>query len=303
MPADTDTHDKDTRPPSPGDRVQAALAHIVLFLVRLIPIGAASAFGGWLGRSLGPRFGVTRIARKNLQAAFPDKTPADIEAIILGMWDNLGRSFFEFAHLDHLRFTGPNPHVEIVGAENIARLRDDGQPGIFVSGHLANWEIPAWGVHSQGLDIHLIYRAPNNPLMESLFARRMPGRGELLPKGRFGAKRALQLLKTGEHLGILVDQKMNDGIAVPFFGRDAMTAPAVAQFAYRLGCPVVPVHAERLGGVKFRITYHPPMQLPDTGERQADILQAMTEINAQLESWIRQNPEQWLWVHRRWPSD
>lgn len=284
------------------DVAQALLAHGVFLAVRLMPFAMASAIGGFLGRHLGPLLGVTKVARRNVALAFPEKRPSEIESVIRGMWDNLGRSIFEFPLLGRVQFDGPNARGEIVGVEYMDALQNDNAPGIFVSGHLANWEVPARGVESRGITLHLIYRAPNNPLMESLFAQRRPGRGELLPKGSKGARRAIQLLNAGEHLGVLVDQKMNDGIAVPFFTRDAMTAPAVAQFAYRYGCPIVPVRVERVRKTQFRVTAYPPLTLPDTGDKQANILRLMTEINALLEGWIRERPEQWLWVHRRWPD-
>jgi len=284
------------------DVLQALLARVLIFLIRLLPIDVASAIGGWLGRTVGPMFGITRVARKNLVRAFPEKNPVEIETIIRGMWDNLGRYTFEFPHLDRIQFNAPDARAEIAGVENTALLRDDDAPGIFISGHMANWELASRSVTNEGVVLHGIYRAPNNPHMEPIFTRQNPGRGELLPKGAKGAKRAIQLLKTGGHLGILVDQKMNDGVAVPFFGRDAMTAPAVAQFAYRYKCPIVPVRVERLGGARFRITHHAPIDLPDTGDRHADILQTMTDINALLEGWVRERPEQWFWVHRRWPD-
>jgi KDO2-lipid IV(A) lauroyltransferase len=282
--------------------VQALLARSLFFVVRLMPIDIASAVGGWLGRYLGPLFGVTKVARKNLTRAFPEKTAPEIESIVRGMWRNLGRSVMEFPHVDRLRFEGPSARCEIVGAGYIDQLRGDGAPGLLVSGHFANWEVLPFSVASRGIPLHIFYRAPNNPMMEPLFARRIPGQGELIPKGASGAKQALKLLKAGQHLGILIDQKMNDGIAVPFFGRDAMTAPAVAHFAYRYNCPVVPVRIERTGGSHFRVTANAPLVMPDTGDRQADVLQLMTDINALLETWIRDRPEQWLWVHRRWPD-
>ena len=101
---------------------------------------------------------------------------------------------------------------------------------------------------------------------------------------------------------MLVDQKMNDGIAVPFFGRDAMTAPALAQFALKYDCPVVPVRVELLGGAYFRMTFYPALEIVPTDDRHADILRIMTEVNAIMESWIRDRPAQWLWLHRRWPN-
>ena len=98
---------------------------------------------------------------------------------------------------------------------------------------------------------------------------------------------------------MLVDQKMNDGIPVPFFGREAMTAPAIAQFAIRLGAVLVPVRTERLNGARFRITVYPPLEIPATGDRAADEHALMIRINAIVEDWVRDRPEQWLWLHRR----
>ena len=283
-------------------RLEAWAAWVVFYLVRLLPVGAASALGGWIGRTVGPLVGKNRLARKNLKAAMPELGDAEVDAILRRMWDNLGRTFFEFPHLDRFKVSGPGATVEVVGGEHIEQLRDDGKPGIFVAAHLANWEITPVCLTEYGMPVHMFYRAPNNPLMEPLFTRRHPGDGELLPKGTRGARRALQLLSKGEHLGILVDQKMNDGIAVPFFGREAMTAPALAQFALRYDCPVVPTRIERLEGCSFRITLQEPMPLPRSGDTDADVLTLMTQVNSILEGWIRERPAQWFWVHRRWPD-
>ena len=126
--------------------------------------------------------------------------------------------------------------------------------------------------------------------------------GGLIPRGAEGARRALALMRKGEHLGMFVDQKLNDGIPVPFFGRDAMTAPALARFALKFDCPVVPVRVERLHGSCLRITHYPPIDLPRTGDRQADVAATMAKVNAVIEGWVRERPEQWLWLHNRWPD-
>jgi len=101
---------------------------------------------------------------------------------------------------------------------------------------------------------------------------------------------------------MLVDQKMNDGIPVPFFGRDAMTAPALARLALRFDCAVVPVRVDRLARARFRITAEPPLPLPRSGERARDTAALMRSVNAVLERWIRERPDHWLWLHRRWPD-
>jgi KDO2-lipid IV(A) lauroyltransferase len=116
------------------------------------------------------------------------------------------------------------------------------------------------------------------------------------------ARRSMEALKEGRHLALLVDQKMNDGIPVPFFGRDAMTAPAVAQLAMRYNAAIVPARVERLAGAHFRLTVFPEVVQPRSGNRQADTRAIMASVNAVLESWIRARPEQWFWLHRRWPD-
>jgi KDO2-lipid IV(A) lauroyltransferase len=95
---------------------------------------------------------------------------------------------------------------------------------------------------------------------------------------------------------------MNDGIEVPFFGHPAMTAPALAALALRYRCPVIPAYAYRIGPARLRIVCEPPLDLPDSGDRKADILALTLSVNQRLERWIRARPECWFWLHRRWPT-
>jgi KDO2-lipid IV(A) lauroyltransferase len=107
----------------------------------------------------------------------------------------------------------------------------------------------------------------------------------------------------GGRLGMLVDQKLNDGIEARLFGLRAMTAPAPAALALRTRCAVVCAHVERLGPARLRVIVERPLALPDTGDRSADIAALTQQINDVLECWIRARPESWLWLHRRWPKD
>ncbi|MBN2752045.1 MAG: lauroyl acyltransferase [Rhodospirillaceae bacterium] len=282
------------------DPLSAALAFLVYHGVRVLPLDAASALGGLLARVIGPCLPLQRVARDNLRAAFPEKSEAEIATILSGMWDNLGRTFFEIPHIARMVALG---RVEMVGLEHAEALRDDGRPGLFWSAHLGNWELTCLGASQIGMPLHRIYRRPNNRSMDWLFSKsRAFADGELLPKGAAGAKRAMALLKKGGHLAMMLDQKMNDGIAVPFFGRPAMTASALGAFAVRYECPIVALRAIRTTGAHFRVEFYPPYTLNGTGNRVADEQAAMVHVNAVIESWIREHPEQWLWVHRRWPK-
>ncbi len=282
-------------------RAESLLLHALVALVRLWPLARASAIGGRLGRWIGPWLPVTGVARANLAAAFPEKSPGEIRAIARGMWDNLGRTIFEFAHLDHFTFLAEDANVVLRGREHIEALRDDGRGGILVSGHLANWELLGPTSAMVGLPLNLVYRAPNNPRVAWFYDQRRIGVAESIPKGAAGAKRVMAVLRNHRHVGFLVDQKMNDGIPVPFFGREAMTAAAPARFAFRFDVPLVIARIERIEGIRFQITVLPPLTFERTGDTAADVLEAMTRITAILEGWIRERPEQWFWLHRRWP--
>lgn len=276
-------------------------AYLSYWMFALMPIDMASAFGGWLLRTLGPKVGQTKKARNNLVAAFPEKSPEEIDQIIIGMWDNLGRSVGEIPHLHKLKPGGPR--IEIVGAEYGLATKDDDKPGLFFTGHIGNWEVSMCIATVLEMDMMSVYRAPDNPWVDNLFMRaRKTFRGQLVKKGPDGARKLTRFMKEGGHACMLVDQKMADGIAVPFFGRDAMTAPALAQFSIKYDAPIIPVRVERLNGVQFRMTFYPALSVPRTGDRHKDTLAIMTKVNATLESWIRERPEQWLWLHRRWPK-
>ena len=282
-------------------RVEAWLAALLIDAVGFLPLDWASALGAAAGRLIGPRLGITKRARLNLRAAFPGLPSARVEAIIRGMWDNLGRVVFEYPHLKKIKvFAGGR--VEVRGLPNLRGALDAGHSVIMFSGHLGNWEIAALAGGQYGIDVAQIYRAANNPLIDAMLARLRGDAGELIPKGAVASRRAVAALRRGGHLSLLADQKLNDGIAVSFFGREAMTAPALGMLALRFDCDVLPVRVERLRGARFRLSVYPPLPLPNSGDRAADTLALMTEVNRTLEAWIRERPEQWFWLHRRWPD-
>ena len=158
-----------------------------------------------------------------------------------------------------------------------------------------------------GVRVAGVYRAPSNRAVASVLdaARDAAGGGlvPMFPKGAKGARLAMKHLDGGGSLGLLLDQKMNDGIPVPFFGRPAMTAPAAAQFALRYDLPVLPAYMVRLGPARFRMVCEPPLTIAKTGDRRADAYALTLAMNQSLERWIRMDPGAWLWLHRRWPKE
>ncbi|MFI4947512.1 MAG: lauroyl acyltransferase [Alphaproteobacteria bacterium] len=285
-----------------SERIEAGGAALFFAAMRALPIDTASSLGGWLARHIGPRLGVSNRARRNLLAALPGLSGAEVERVVKGMWDNLGRVAAEYPHLPQIRVFAPEGRVETAGIEHLDRAIAAGRPVIIFGGHLGNWEIAALAAGQYGIDVAQIYRAANNRLVDRMIAGFRGAGSEFIPKGAVASRRALAALRRGAHLTLLVDQKLNDGIAVPFFGRPAMTAPALALLALRFECAVVPARVERLGGAHFRLTIHPPLPLSKSGERAGDVAALMAAVNGTLEAWIRERPEQWFWLHRRWPD-
>lgn len=269
--------------------------------LRLIGPVHASNLAGAVTAAIGPYIGASKVADRNLIAALPNLTAADRRRIIRDVWRNLGRNVGELPHLAALQRTESGPGWEFVGAEHLP-------PGqaIFFSAHCGNWEMILPIAAQMGLAVSGAYRRASNPAMEdAIQALRCAAHGTdvtMFAKGAAGARAALLHLARGGSLGLLIDQKMNDGIPAPFFGRMAMTATAPAQFALRFGLPLVPVRVERIGPARLRMICEPALDIPRTGDRTADIAAITAALNQTVEGWVRADPGSWLWLHRRWPK-
>lgn len=289
-------------------RVEAAVARCLLgAFLKMGPV-KASNFAGRVTRFVGPLLPVSKVADRNLQIAIPSLTRPQRKQIVKGVWENLGRTVGELPHLSRLQENTPSgPGFEVQGGEYLEEQARRGGSVLFVSGHIGNWEMLPPGVARHGAPFASFYRAAGNPLIDDMIrklrdAAMAPTPMPLFAKGARGAREALVYVAKGGRLGMLVDQKMNDGVEARFFGQPAMTAPALAAMALRYRCPVIPGYVERLGPARLRIVVEPPMTLPDTGDKQRDLETLVQMVNDRLESWIRRKPESWLWLHRRWPK-
>lgn len=274
---------------------EAVIVYFLMGIFKLLPVEQASAFGGWIGRNVAYHFSVTRKVMRHIESCLHTKKD-DTSRIAFDMWDNLGRLFAEYPHLPELYMT----KTELIGIENLGNLPNTpDSPAIFFSGHLANWEIAAPSLRQQHIDVDLIYRPPNNPYVKKILdrCRSMDGTLRTYPKSPQGMRQVITALKAGRRIGILIDQKYNQGIEVPFFGHPAMTSLAFIQLAKKFGCPLIPVQVERIkNSPQFRVTIHKPLDL----SKDDDLL--IMESHAMLENWIRKDPANWLWLHKRWKS-
>lgn len=261
-----------------------------------------SAFGSAALRRIGPLTPVHNVARINMQRCFPDASKPEIDRLLDRMWDNFGRLVGENANMRCYRPELYDERAEIAGEDIVLDLEKQGQPYILVAGHFANWEIMGAAIAKLGLNCNITYRHANNPLVDRriLDSRHAYGIKLLTAKGGVGAKQLLANLREGMSVALMNDQKMNDGIAAPFFGHEAMTASGPAKMAMRFGAPIVPIGVRRLGGTRFRVTFYEPLPEPQTDDKATAVLETVTRINQWVEARILEAPEQWFWVHRRW---
>ena len=283
---------------------EAAVFFAFIGLFRALGVDAGSALGGFIGRHVLAHTHITRRARENLTAAFPEKSTGEIREILTEMWDNLGRTVAEYAHLDKFRISGTDPRIAVAGLERGDEALASGKGIIFLSGHFANWEMMPITAADYGVAGGTVYRPVNNPYIDRWMVRQRTQNGpkEVISKGAHGTRRIFTLLRGGKSIFILVDQKTNEGIPADFFGRMAMTTPAPAVLALKIGAILLPVTNERMGGARFRVTVHPPIDVAASGDHNRDVLSVTQEINNVLEDRIRARPSQWLWIHRRWPK-
>lgn len=281
-------------------RLEAAAFSGLFAVLRALGVERASGFGGKLLRTLGPLTGTHKTVTRNLRIAFPDMDPTERERLAVDQWEQTGRTFAELAVMD--RLTPESGRIDIVGLERLHAVRDSGKPVVLVSGHLANFEVMAAVIMSAGVPCQVTYRAANNPYVDALIrqSRERYGIKLFAPKGD-GTRELMTGMKRGESIALLVDQKYSQGPEVEFFGQPVNASPGAARLALKFGTVMLPLSVVRLPGVRFRVTAHEPIAVPDTGDKAADVLAGVQAVNRFVEERVKDHPVDWFWVHKRWP--
>ncbi len=264
---------------------------LYLFL-KALPVTLSSFLTGKIARLLGPILPVSRLGKRNLLEAFPHKTDSQRLRILRDAWENLGRVVGEFPHVQELA----QKRTRVVNSALLEYLKKNNRAAIFISAHLANWELPHYTVVKAGLPIHLVSRPPNNVFTRKFLELvRSHPLVSLIIKGSLGTKQLLCTLRNSGYVGVLADQRLSEGQKVNFFGKQAFTAIGPGKLALKYECPLIPVHVVREKNATFQVSFLEPLLLK--GKSEMEIAQ---EINDLFEDWIRQNPGQWLWFHNRW---
>jgi KDO2-lipid IV(A) lauroyltransferase len=290
-----------------ADKALGWFAASALRAVRLTNPNRLGDLAAWAMRRVGPLRREHAIGRDNLAAAFPEKSPEEIERILAGVWDNLGRVAAEIAHLDRLwdydltRRTRGRMLDSDESLERVWRLRDDKKPGLIFSAHLANWELAAVGATAFGLDTTVLYRRPNfGAVADALIKLRAGSMGTLVPSGMDAPVKLMRALEAGSHVALLVDQYNVQGVDVTFFGRKTKANPLIARLARNYECPIHGARVIRYPGYHYRLELTDEIVPARDAEGKIDVAGTMQKITDVVEEWVREFPEQWLWVHRRW---
>jgi len=283
-------------------RLEDGALEAFTWLIRALPLDAASAIGGAVLRIVGPLTSANRTAKRNLLLAFPEKTEAEREDILMRQWENFGRYAAESPVVDLV--TPASGRMEIVGGERLREIAAKGEAAVLFSGHFSNFEVMAAAILAEGVNCVITGRAPNNPYVNEriIKSRRRYGVNIFAPKGSEGTRELLAALKRGESIALLNDQKFNQGVAAPFFGHLCHTAAGPTKLALRTSGKLVPMSVHRLNGARFRVVVHEPIVLAQTGDRNADIDAGVRRINAFVEARVREHPEEWWWMHKRWAN-
>lgn len=290
--------------------LEAAIGSVTVALLRAVKLTdrrRTANLAGAIARRAGPLLKEHRLGRANLRAAFPDKSAAEIEAILAGTWDNLGRVAAELVHLGDFHVAGPgspDPNAVALAPDMLERCRQAiaGRPALGFACHTANWEISAVVAKALGANCAVLYRRPNiRAIGDAVVKLRAGVMGQMIPTGLDAPVRLARLLQQGVHVGMLVDQHFTKGVEVNFFGRPCRANPLIALLARQLECPIVGLRVVRQGdGNSFRGEITAPLELPRDADGRIDVNATMQAITLVIEGWVREYPEQWLWLHRRW---
>jgi KDO2-lipid IV(A) lauroyltransferase len=283
----------------------ARAAMTMIWVLRLLPVDRALNFADRVARRIGPWIGRHNVAVANLRKAYPQKSDREIQAIASDMWGNMARLAAEYVFLDALfdydpKATKPG-RVEVRGVDHFVEIAGEQKPHIIFTGHLGNFELLPVAAATFGMNITALFRPPNNPyLADYILSTRRSTMGALLPSSTGASFALAAILENGGNIGVLVDQKFSGGVETTFFGRPCESNRVLGTLARHYDCDVYPARCMRLPGNRFRLEIEDKLALPRTPDGSVDVRATTQLLNDVVERWVREDPGQWMWFHKRW---
>ncbi|PIV77349.1 MAG: lauroyl acyltransferase [Rhodobacteraceae bacterium CG17_big_fil_post_rev_8_21_14_2_50_63_15] len=279
------------------------LVGAILGLFKILPVAWASAMGGRLGRVFGKiLYRRNQYVRANLSLALPDRSPGEIDRLASDVWSNAGAVMAEYPHLRKI-VDPKRDFLEIEIIEQIPAYSDPNKSAVFISAHIANWEVAAAAITRLGIRQRIMYAPLANPWLDQMMLHfRAALGGELVSRGD-GLRVFLNALNENRSVAIVADRRIEGGKPLAFFGEERESSVLPGRLALRYQVPLVPIEVERLPGARFRIRFHAPLRPRDPeADLDAQINDLGLQVNEKFESWIRARPGQWLCTSKIWPT-
>lgn len=286
----------DTREIPLTHRAEAAVIRGFLGLLRLLPYPHRVRIGGWVfGKIVGPLTGQRQRIRNNLALVWPDMPLAKKRQLERLVPSYIGRSLIELFNPEPFSEIAQAATFEGPGLAALEKSNAEGRPAILVSGHIGNYDVIRSGLTQRGYHIGGLYREMGNKAFNADYVATIRNIAEpLFAQGHRGMAEMVAHLKSGGNLAVLIDQHMDTGAPVTFFGKTALTGVSAARLALKYNATVIPCYAIRQAdGLSFRAVLEAPVP-------QSDAVTMTQALNDSLEAQVRAHPEQWLWTHRRW---
>lgn len=286
-------------------RVEAAVFGALLAAARVAPRSLLLALGtlaGAVGHVLDRRH--TGIALENLRLAFgPKLGTREAKRIVRACWRHFGRITMDTLSFPRLTAASAERSVRYEGLEHIRAAYRRGRGVLIFTGHFGHWELAGVMQGYLGLPLAVVARPLDNPRLERMLAALRSGSGNRVIHKRNAVREIRKALRDKIGVAIVIDQDArHDGVFVPFFGRLASTTPTLALLALRTGAEVIPCSCRPEPDGTYTVVYEPPVAVRDSGDRDADLLRVTADCTSIVERWVRERPELWLWMHRRWKT-
>lgn len=287
-----------------GIQILSVLAVAVLTMLSWLPFAALTRLGASLG-GLFFHFDGRRkaIGLENLRLAFGDEqSKEELLELLKKVYKNMGRSALEFAGIPRLTREKLDRFVRIEGFERIGVAKEAGAGIILLTAHCGNWELMAQSAVLHGYPLHVIGRRANVPFLHDFIVRCREAHGNRVIVRTGAMRKILTVLKQGEVLGVLADQRgsTSEGLMIDFFGQPAPTDMDIAKIILKTGAVVLPIFTVRNEDQTHTVHVGEPLQYKVTGNLEDDVLGVTEAYMKVIEDFIRQHPDQWLWMHRRW---
>jgi KDO2-lipid IV(A) lauroyltransferase len=288
------------------ERSRSYPAGLFLSVINLIPLKwRISLFEGLSGLIYALDDRHRRIALRGLTLAFPEKDLKERNAIARSAFRNLARVAAEFFSLPRLNEKNFTRYITFEGLENFQKAYEKEKGILILTAHFGNWEwmaalFPLQSHHP----VHVVVRPLDSRFLDSMVEQlRMRTGNQAIPKQK-AMGQILRLLKAGEIVGILLDQNMawQEGVFVDFFGEKACTNTGMALLALKTGTPVLPAFNIRQKDGRYRVVIEPEISLVRTGDKERDVTENTQRFTQIIERYVRNYPDQWLWLHQRWKT-